>query len=56
MMLLYPAHAAEALEFNKVAQLLKLKCRTDAARERVDTLRFHTRIEYVEKALMQTRE
>lgn len=56
MMLLYPAHAAEALEFNKVAQLLKLKCRTDAARERVDTLRFHTRIEYVEKALLQTRE
>lgn len=56
MMLLYPAHAAEALEFNKVAQLLKLKCRTDAARERVETLRFHTRIEYVEKALMQTRE
>lgn len=56
MMLLYPAHAAEALEFTKVAQLLKSKCRTDAARERVDNLRFHTRLEYVEKALLQTRE
>lgn len=56
MMLLYPAHAADALEFSKVAQLLKLKCRTDAARERVESLRFHTRIEYVEKALVQTRE
>lgn len=55
-MLLYPAHAAEALEFTKVAQLLKSKCRTDAARERVDNLRFHTRLEYVEKALLQTRE
>ncbi|PZF70965.1 endonuclease MutS2 [Taibaiella soli] len=55
-MQLYPAHAAEALEFNKVAQLLKQKCRTDAALERVDQIRFHTRIEYVEKALQQTNE
>lgn len=56
MMQLYPAHAAEALEFNKVARLLKLKCRTDAARTRVDEIRFHTRIEYVERALQQTYE
>jgi DNA mismatch repair protein MutS2 len=56
MMHLYPAHAAEALEFNKICQLLKLKCRTDAARERVETLRFHTKLEYVEQALQQTEE
>ncbi len=56
MMQLYPAHAADALEFNKVTQLLKQKCRTDAARERVEQMRFHTRIEYVEKALLQTNE
>lgn len=56
MMQVYPAHAAEALEFNKVCQLLKQKCRTDAARERVAQLRFHTRLEYVEKALLQTNE
>lgn len=56
MMQLYPAHAAEALEFNKVCQLLKQKCRTDAARERVEQIRFHTRLEYVEKALLQTKE
>lgn len=56
MMQIYPAHAAEALEFNKVCQLLKQKCRTDAARERVEQLRFHTRLEYVEKALQQTNE
>lgn len=55
-MQLYPAHAAEALEFNKVSQLLTYKCRTDAARERVEDIRFHTRIDYVERELMQTSE
>ena len=40
MIQLYPAHAAEALEFNKIARLLKHKCRTDAALERVEELRF----------------
>lgn len=56
MMQLYPAHAAEALEFNKVCQLLKQKCRTDIAKEQVEELRFHTHINYVEKALHETRE
>ena len=56
MMQIYPAHAAEALEFNKITQLLKQKCRTDAAKERVDELRFHTRMDYVQRALMQTDE
>lgn len=56
MMQLYPAHAAEALEFNKVCELLKHKCRTDSARERAETLRFHTRLDYVERALVQTEE
>ena len=56
MMQLYPAHAAEALEFNKICLLLKQKCRTDAARERVENLRFHTKLEYVEQALLQTDE
>jgi DNA mismatch repair protein MutS2 len=56
MMHLYPAHAAEALEFNKICALLKQKCRTDDARERVDTLRFHTKLEYVQQALQQTDE
>lgn len=56
MMLLYPAHAREALEFDKVSQLLKQKCRTDIAREYVAELRFHTRLAYVEKALRETDE
>jgi len=56
MMQLYPAHAAEALEFDKVRDLLKQKCRTDGARERVEALRFHTKLDYVERALQQTEE
>ena len=55
-MLLYPAHAANALEFNKVCDLLLQKCRTDAARERVDNIRFHTRMEHMERDLLQTNE
>lgn len=56
MMLLYPAHAAEALEFNKVRSLLHKKCRTDAAHEYVDNIRFHTKLEYVERELLHTHE
>ncbi|MEI8280283.1 MAG: DNA mismatch repair protein MutS [Bacteroidota bacterium] len=56
MMHLYPAHAAEGLEFNKICLLLKGKCRTNDARERVEQMRFHTRLDYVQKALLQTSE
>jgi DNA mismatch repair protein MutS2 len=56
MMQLYPAHAAEALEFDKISQLLKQKCRSESAIERVEQMRFHTRLDYVERALLQTQE
>lgn len=56
MIQLYPERAAEALEFNKIRVLLHKKCRTDAAAERVENLRFHTRLEYVEKELQQAHE
>lgn len=56
MIQLYPAHAAEALEFDKIKHLLRQKCRTDLARERADNLRFHTRLEYVEKELSEAME
>src|ERR1700761_8931332 len=56
MMQLYPANAAEVLEFNKVCDLLQLKCRTDAARERVARIRFHTIREHMERELLQTSE
>lgn len=55
-MQLYPAHAAEALEFNKVCDLLTGKCRTDAARERVENIRFHTRMDHMQRELLQTHE
>lgn len=55
-MQLYPANAAESLEFNKVCELLKQKCRTDAARERVVNIRFHTRMDHMERELQQTSE
>ncbi len=56
MIQLYPERAAEALEFDKIRTLLHKKCRTDAAHEQVDNLRFHTRLEYVEKELQQAYE
>lgn len=56
MMQLYPAHAAEALEFNKISLLLKQKCRTENARERVEALRFHTRLDHLKRALLETEE
>ncbi len=55
-MLLYPANAIESLEFNKVADLLLHKCRTDAARERVQNIRFHMRLEFIQKELLQVNE
>lgn len=56
MLLTYPAQAEERLEFNKIKQLLLQKCRTDLARKRVDSLRLHSRLDYVEMALKQTLE
>ena len=55
-MQLYPAHAANSLEFNKICDLLLHKCRTDAARERVVNIRFHTRLDHVARDLQQTNE
>lgn len=56
MIQLYPERAAEALEFDKIRLMLHKKCRTDAAHERVDSLRFHTKLEYIEKELKETHD
>jgi DNA mismatch repair protein MutS2 len=56
MLLTYPDQSLDQLEFNKIRTLLLQKCRTDAARHRVESLRFHTRLDYVEMALEQTLE
>jgi len=55
-MQLYPANAAEALEFHKIRDLLLHKCRTDAARERVANIRFHTHKNHAERDLLQAYE
>ncbi len=56
MLQLYPANAGDSLEFSKVKQLLLEKCRTDAAKERVRDLKINSRIDFIEKALLQTSE
>ncbi|MES2702704.1 MAG: DNA mismatch repair protein MutS [Bacteroidota bacterium] len=56
MMQLYPAKAVESLEFNKISELLNAKCRTEAARERVANIRFHTRLDHMERELKQASE
>jgi DNA mismatch repair protein MutS2 len=56
MMQLYPANAVEVLEFNKICDLLKQKCRTDSAREQADNIRFHTHIDFITRELGQTDE
>lgn len=56
MLQLYPANAGDSLEFSKVKQLLLEKCRTDAAKERVRELKINSRIDFIEKALLQTSE
>lgn len=56
MLQLYPANAGDSLEFSKVKQLLLDKCRTDAAKERVRELKINSRLDFIEKALLQTSE
>ncbi len=56
MLLTYPAQALEQLEFNKIKILLYEKCRTDAARNHVEQIRFHTRLDYLQRNLLQTQE
>lgn len=55
-MQLYPAQAADALEFTRIRELLSEKCRTDEARSRVAAMRFMNRLDLIEKALKQTAE
>jgi DNA mismatch repair protein MutS2 len=56
MIQLYPANADESLEFHKIRELLMQQCRTDGARDRVNTLRFHTHKDHATRELLQTYE
>jgi DNA mismatch repair protein MutS2 len=55
-MRLYPESAAVQLEFDKVKALLKAHCATEYAKTKADTLRIHTKKEFIELELMQTNE
>ncbi len=55
-MRLYPESAAVQLEFDKVKSLLKAHCATEYAKTKADTLRIHTKKEFIELELKQTDE
>src|SRR6476659_8123213 len=55
-MKLFPTTAIQQLEFDKVQILLAGHCRTEFARQKAETLRIHTRIEFIEPQLSQTHE
>lgn len=55
-MKLYPDSAAAQLEFDKVKALLAAHCRTVFGKERAETLRIHTRKDFIELELQQTYE
>lgn len=52
----FPESALVQLEFEKVKTLLAEYCRTEYARHKIDTLRIHTKIEFIEIALRQSNE
>ncbi|RQO32674.1 DNA mismatch repair protein MutS [Taibaiella sp. KBW10] len=56
MLQFYPEQALERLEFEKIRQLLLSKCRTTYAKNTVQHLKFHTKKEYLELALLQVHE
>jgi DNA mismatch repair protein MutS2 len=55
-MRLYPDSALVQLEFDKVKALLKAHCNTDHAKQKADSLRIHTRKDYIELELQQSYE
>jgi DNA mismatch repair protein MutS2 len=55
-MRLYPETALSQLEFDKVKALLKEHAKTEYAKAKAETLRIHTRKEYIELELQQTNE
>ena len=55
-MKLFPSSAIQQLEFDKIKILLAGYCRTEFARHKAETLRIHTRIEFIEPELHQAYE
>ncbi len=52
----FPDSALVQLEFEKVKVLLSAHCKTEYARAKAETLRIHTRKEYIELELQQSNE
>ena len=55
-MKLFPTSAIQQLEFDKIQALLAGHCRTEFAKYKAETLRIHTRKEFIEPQLCQTHE
>ncbi|HSC52530.1 MAG TPA: MutS2/Smr-associated SH3 domain-containing protein [Phnomibacter sp.] len=55
-MRLYPESALVQLEFDKVQQLLLQHVKTEYAHQKVNDMRIHTHIQYIETELQQTHE
>jgi DNA mismatch repair protein MutS2 len=55
-MKLFPEQAYKQLEFDKVKALLAEHCKTEYAKAKAGQLRIHTKIEFIERELMQTHE
>jgi DNA mismatch repair protein MutS2 len=56
MIRFFPESALVQLEFEKVKTLLAEYCRSSYAKNKADTLRIHTKKEFIETALQQTNE
>jgi len=52
----FPESALVQLEFEKVKALLKEHCKTEYARTKSETLRIHTRLDFIETELRQAHE
>ena len=52
----FPESALTQLEFDKIKQLLAAHCRTEFAKHKAENLRIHTKKEYIELELQQTKE
>lgn len=55
-MRLYPESAAVQLELDKIKNLLHNKCRSEYAKTKADTLRIHTRKDFIDRELKQAHE
>ena len=55
-MKLYPESAAIQLEFDKIRELLEVRCQSEYAREKARTLRIHTHQKFIEADLRQSHE